>query len=53
MTVARARAMRPVTSLCMVLSWSLEAATSKERQISEDKVVTVCGTGKILKGSQG
>ena len=40
MTPARVRAMRPVISLCIGLNCSLEAATSKERQMLEGKVVS-------------
>lgn len=40
MTAARIRAMRPVISLCIVLSGGLEAATSKERKMSDGKVVS-------------
>ena len=47
--MARIRAMRPVISLCIVLRWILEAATSKERRMSEDKV----GLAKILRGGPG
>lgn len=43
--------MRPVISLCMVLSWSLVAAISKEREMSEDEVI-VSAADKILRGHQ-